>query len=63
MLRTTSWLEKYIHAYDVTQMVYNRSPLPQNVVESALEDELASLDKPADFRFEYVGKTALNRTI
>jgi len=48
-IKGSSWLARYRHASDVTQMIYARSALPEAVVASALEREVSLAPTPMEF--------------
>jgi hypothetical protein len=52
--QTSSWIEKYRLASDVTHLIYERETLPAKVIDDALEYELSSLDRDSEMRFECV---------
>jgi len=53
-VHASSWIEKYRVASDVTHLVYSRATLPDKVIDDALENELSSLDRDSEMRFEAV---------
>lgn len=47
-----------MRAYDMTHLIYSRTLMPDDVIASALEGELAALDRASALQFEFVESDA-----